>query len=160
MNTPGTRQTVMSIGFNTADKTIRYYYRDLIGPRTSPESYPAVFHFFPCLFKNLFKDGFLSFLSNLAVGLDMKTGAFYAHGVFGTSHLRIPVASLSYDENWIFNESTEITICSDVGSSSSIKCSISRVKLGYSAASFRTGFDIAGERLLLLRFINLTPFYS
>ena len=158
LNTPGARETVMSIAFNTADSTISFSYRDRNGNSALTNAYFAVYYFPPHYLKSRFKSNFLTSHFNLVIALDMKTGAFLAHGLIGNDHYSVTAGSLSYDDNWIFNGSTEITICSNADGLYSIQCTIEQLKIGYSLNSFSTA-DIVGKGIFL-RFTNIIIVFS
>ena len=50
--------------------------------------------------------------------------------------------SLALNQDWTFDETTEITVCSDLDEDKSIQCKVHNLKVGYSINSIPTAIDL------------------
>ena len=70
--------------------------------------------------------------------MDLDTGIFTPGQISRDTHWSLPTdpGVLQFDSNWVFDDSTEITVCSDVGSAAPIGCTIYNFKVANSAEFF------------------------
>jgi len=71
----------------------------------------------------------------------MANGIFRVGGATEDKIFESPY-SVDYPEDWTFDETTEITLCSDLDGANSIECNIHNLKLGYSIDSLKSPVDL------------------
>lgn len=80
----------------------------------------------------------------------MDIGEFYGGGTIDNYQAGKSIQSLTYGPNWLFDDSTEITVCSDLNQASPIECTISNLKVGYSVNSWSSLTDLNTKGFSLL----------
>lgn len=84
--------------------------------------------------------------------MDMETGTFIPGAIIDKGHWAVPTATgaLSFDSDWIFDDSTEITVCSDIDLTNPIGCNVYHLKVESSANYYS---DFVTKGFFLFRFI-------
>ena len=64
--------------------------------------------------------------------MDSSSGNFIAGGTVGDTNFAFPFGPFTQDTNWFFDDSTELTVCSDISGKNPIGCNIQNLQVGYS----------------------------
>lgn len=77
-------------------------------------------------------------------------------GTVATNNFVVPVNAFNQDGSWSFDDTTEISVCSDMSGASPIGCTIHHLKVAYSINSISSAVDFIGKGFFFLLLISLT----
>ena len=87
----------------------------------------------------------------------MEDGTFLVGGSVDRALFK-ETFKLNYYQGWTFDETTEITICSDLNEDKSIQCDVHNLKVAYSINSITSAADLIEKSFPFFLFIVFNSF--